>query len=158
MKKRELLRSLRCLGVGDEIILGLDCLRIQEVIEYNEGEDTWWNLVWHDKADGREVALEVEDNKLTLWGEMKDITNADVDIVKSPKTIKYRGEIYQLEENGSARTFSETKGKLVVRDETPWWVYIAKSGHKLAVEIWDNDVRFYYADGELPAKNVLIPS
>jgi len=149
MTKMDLLRLWK-MGLGGVLIINGRRHKISEVVKYEEKGEEWLNLVW--KQGGMEFALEVENKKLTLWKEVDDILPSDSFPISLPE-IEYRGEKYKEAEFGTAKAVSETRtGKK--ESMVMWRVLEAKSGHKLAVEGWDDGVYFYYAEGTLPVSTV----
>jgi len=85
----------------------------------------------------KELAIELEAGKLTLW---REIDKPGEFTVKGD--FKYQGELYALDESGEA-SFVRTTEEGTEKGNVPWWVYKAPSGTKIALEIWDEEPCFY---------------
>lgn len=151
MNKRGLLKALCSAAVGGTILVNGESHRIIEVVKYKEDGDKWQNLVWEGEG-GKEVALETDGQKLTLW---KEIDAPEIGWPKLDEPFQYGGEEYRDVESGIAQTVSLTvKGKKY--GTAMWRVCEAASGHKISIEIWGKKQCVYYADGELAIATIQV--
>lgn len=152
MIKKGLLRALRSVPVGGEIVVWGRKHQIIEVVKYKEDGDRWLNLVWSDKK-GKETALEIDGQKLTVW---KEIAAPKLGYPKIDCPFQYGGEEYRDTEGGVARAVSTTTKKSKTRCLVMWRVCEAKSGHKLSIELWGEEKHVYFSKGRLPATAVRV--